>query len=116
MDERNAELASGMTRAGVERASRSLKGLDLLIRPIHHRTEQRVPAHIFLCLLAYYVECTCAGYGLHCCLRTSNSPSCAGNVTRFCPLAVPHPRKPRSSPIKPPTDYLYTVSPPYWPT
>lgn len=42
--------------AQVERAFRSLKGLDLLIRPIHHRTEQRVPAHIFLCLLAYYVE------------------------------------------------------------
>jgi len=38
-----------------------LKGLDLLIRPIRHRpirhrTEERVPAHIFLCLLAYSVE------------------------------------------------------------
>jgi transposase len=42
--------------AQVERAFRSLKGLDLLIRPIRHRTEQRVPAHIFLCLLAYYLE------------------------------------------------------------
>jgi transposase len=42
--------------AQVERAFRSLKSLDLLIRPIHHRTEERVPAHIFLCLLAYYVE------------------------------------------------------------
>ena len=40
----------------VERAFRSLKGLDLLIRPIRHRTEQRVPAHIFLCMLGYYVE------------------------------------------------------------
>src|SRR6266404_8691793 len=40
--------------AQVERAFRSLKGLDLLIRPIRHRTEERVPAHIFLCLLAYY--------------------------------------------------------------
>jgi len=29
---------------------------DLRIRPIHHRAEQRVRAHIFLCLLAYYVE------------------------------------------------------------
>ncbi|HEX8797719.1 MAG TPA: IS1634 family transposase, partial [Terriglobales bacterium] len=35
--------------AQVERAFRSLKSLDLLIRPIHHRTEERVPAHIFLC-------------------------------------------------------------------
>ena len=42
--------------AHVEHAFRSLKSLDLLIRPIHHRTEERVPAHIFLCLLAYYVE------------------------------------------------------------
>jgi len=42
--------------AQVERAFRSLKSLDLLIRPIRHRTEARVPAHIFLCLLAYYVE------------------------------------------------------------
>jgi len=40
----------------VERVFRSLKGIDLLVRPIRHRTEDRVPAHIFLCLLAYYVE------------------------------------------------------------
>jgi len=40
----------------VERVFRCLKGLDLLVRPIRHRTEDRVPAHIFLCLLAYYVE------------------------------------------------------------
>ena len=42
--------------AQVERAFRSLKSLDLLIRPIRHRTEERVPAHIFLCMLAYYLE------------------------------------------------------------
>lgn len=42
--------------AHVERAFRTLKGLDLRIRPIHHHTEARVRAHIFLCLLAYYVE------------------------------------------------------------
>jgi transposase len=40
----------------VERAFRTLKGIDLLVRPIRHRSEDRVPAHIFLCLLAYYVE------------------------------------------------------------
>ena len=40
----------------VERAFRCLKGVDLLVRPIRHRTAQRVPAHIFLCMLAYYVE------------------------------------------------------------
>lgn len=42
--------------AQVERAFRTLKGVDLQIRPIHHRDEARVRAHIFLCLLAYYVE------------------------------------------------------------
>src|SRR5207253_1999377 len=42
--------------AEVERAFRCLKGVDLFVRPIRHRTEDRVPAHIFLCVLAYYVE------------------------------------------------------------
>lgn len=42
--------------AQVERAFRCLKGLDLRIRPIFHRAAERVRAHIFLCLLAYYVE------------------------------------------------------------
>ena len=40
----------------VERAFRSLKTVDLKIRPIHHRLEDRVRAHIFLCTLAYYLE------------------------------------------------------------
>ena len=40
----------------VERAFRSLKGIDLLIRPIWHHTENHVRAHLFLCMLAYYVE------------------------------------------------------------
>jgi len=40
----------------VERAFRSLKTVDLKIRPIHHRLESRVRTHIFLCMLAYYVE------------------------------------------------------------
>ena len=42
--------------ANVERAFRSLKTVDLKVRPIHHRTAERVRAHIFLCMLAYYVE------------------------------------------------------------
>ncbi|MHB8563147.1 MAG: IS1634 family transposase [Acidiferrobacteraceae bacterium] len=42
--------------AQVERAFRSLKTMDLKIRPIHHRLADRVRAHIFLCLLSYYVE------------------------------------------------------------
>jgi transposase len=40
----------------VERAFRSMKSVDLHVRPIYHRLESRVRAHIFLCMLAYYVE------------------------------------------------------------
>ncbi|MFZ5507575.1 MAG: IS1634 family transposase [Pseudomonadota bacterium] len=42
--------------ANVERAFRSLKTIDLKVRPIHHRKADRVRAHIFLCMLAYYAE------------------------------------------------------------
>jgi hypothetical protein len=40
----------------VERAFRSYKTIDLKVRPIGHRLTHRVRAHIFLCMLAYYVE------------------------------------------------------------
>ncbi|MGH9379987.1 MAG: IS1634 family transposase [Thermoanaerobaculia bacterium] len=40
----------------VERAFRCLKTMDLKVRPIHHRKADRVRAHVFLCMLAYYVE------------------------------------------------------------
>jgi len=42
--------------AKVEQAFRSLKSIDLKVRPIYHHLEKRVRAHIFLCMLAYYVE------------------------------------------------------------
>jgi transposase len=42
--------------SNVERAFRSLKTVDLKVRPIHHRLPDRVRAHILLCMLAYYVE------------------------------------------------------------
>jgi len=40
----------------VERAFRSMKMVDLKVRPIHHHLAKRVRAHVFLCMLAYYVE------------------------------------------------------------
>jgi transposase len=49
-------VASYKSLSGVERAFRSLKTVDLHVRPIHHRLPDRVRAHIFLCMLAYYVE------------------------------------------------------------
>jgi hypothetical protein len=42
--------------ANVERAFRSLKTVDLDVRPIHHRRADRVRAHVLLCMLAYYLE------------------------------------------------------------
>jgi transposase len=40
----------------VERAFRSIKTVDLHVRPVHHYSPSRVRAHVFLCMLAYYVE------------------------------------------------------------
>jgi transposase len=42
--------------ARVERAFRSMKTIDLEIRPLYHWASPRVRAHVFLCMLAYYVE------------------------------------------------------------
>lgn len=42
--------------SAVEQAFRSLKTVDLKIRPIFHYLAERVKAHVFLCMLAYYVE------------------------------------------------------------
>ncbi len=49
-------VASYKSLSSVERAFRSLKTVDLHVRPIHHRLPDRVRAHILLCMLAYYVE------------------------------------------------------------
>jgi hypothetical protein len=49
-------VASYKSLSGVERAFRSLKTVDLQVRPIHHRLPDRVRAHILLCMLVYYVE------------------------------------------------------------
>ncbi len=40
----------------VERAFRTIKTVDLKVRPVYHRLEKRVRSHVFLCMLAYYVE------------------------------------------------------------
>ena len=63
---RTSERADAMSAADVvrtykslghvEQAFRCLKGVDLRVRPIRHRKDVHVRAHIFLCMLAYYVE------------------------------------------------------------
>jgi transposase len=42
--------------AQVERAFRTMKSVDLMVRPIYHHTDDRIRAHLFLTMLAYYVE------------------------------------------------------------
>jgi hypothetical protein len=49
-------VAAYKSLAHVERAFRSLKTIDLHVRPVFHYSEPRVRAHVFLCMLAYYVE------------------------------------------------------------
>ncbi len=54
---KSADAVRAYKRLGnVEKAFRTFKGIDLRVRPIHHRLEDRVRAHLFLCMLAYYVE------------------------------------------------------------
>jgi hypothetical protein len=51
-----AAVAAYKSLALVERAFRTLKGVDLAVRPVFHWLDRRVKAHVFLCMLAYYVE------------------------------------------------------------
>ena len=52
--EQTVRAYKGLSKA--ERAFRSLKTVDLKVRPIHHHLADRVRAHVLLCMLAYYVE------------------------------------------------------------
>jgi hypothetical protein len=52
----NATVAAYKSLAHVERAFRSIKTVDLHVRPVFLYSENRVRAHVFLCMLAYYVE------------------------------------------------------------
>jgi len=84
--------------AHVERVFRCLKGIDLLVRPIYLRTEDHVKAHIFLCLLAYYVEWHMRRALANCSTPTRSWSSGAARVTRSCrPRLRSQPRRRRRS-------------------
>src|SRR6201999_4233003 len=55
LDDRTA-VRSYKSLAQVERAFRCIKTVDLHVRPVYHWLEGRVRAHVFLCMLAYYLE------------------------------------------------------------
>ncbi len=52
----NAAVVAYKSLSQVERAFRSIKTVDLHVRPVFHYSASRVRAHVFLCMLAYYVE------------------------------------------------------------
>ena len=52
----DAAVAAYKSLSRVERAFRSIKTVDLQVRPVFHYSAGRVRAHVFLCMLAYYVE------------------------------------------------------------
>lgn len=52
----NAAVAAYKSLSRVERAFRSIKTVDIQVRPVFHYSTERVRAHVFLCMLAYYVE------------------------------------------------------------
>ena len=97
--------------SGVERAFRSLKTVDLHVRPIHHREPDRVRAHIFLCMLAYYVEWHMRQEsGAHFCLTMTTRPprrNCAPRWSRR--PSAPPPLKPRPTASALKTIYPCTV-------
>ena len=49
-------VATYKSLAMIERAFRCMKTVDLSLRPIYHRNEDRIRSHVFICMLAYYVE------------------------------------------------------------
>ena len=52
----NAAVSAYKSLSQVERAFRSIKTVDLHVRPVFHYSAERVRAHVFLCMLAYYIE------------------------------------------------------------
>jgi transposase len=53
---KNQAVSSYRQLAEVEKAFRNLKTIALEIRPVHHHLDRRIKAHVFLCMLAYYVQ------------------------------------------------------------
>jgi hypothetical protein len=90
----------------VERDFRSMKAIDLDLRPIHHSTQPRVQAHVFICMLAAYLV-------WH--LRQAWAPLTFTDEQRPAPSHPPDAPKaptPKPRPKPPPTTYPPAASPP----
>jgi hypothetical protein len=96
--------------ARVERAFRSLKTVDLHLRPIHHWLASRVRAHVFLCMLAAMSNGTCASASNPCCSTTTIPPPLV-NAPRLSPPRSPRRRRCASAPANsPPMAARFTAS------
>ena len=80
-----ATVHADKSLAHVEHAFRSLKSVDLAVRPVFHWTEPRVRAHVFLCLLAYYLEWHMRGALAP--LLFDDHDRAAAAAQRACPVA-----------------------------
>ena len=101
--------------ANVERAFRSLKTIDLKVRPIHHRTADRVRAHIFLCMLAYYVEWHMREAWRELMFADTDQAGQRPRATRSRRPSAPKPRWPRWPATRSMTARRRTASRPCWP-
>ena len=108
-----AAVSAYKSLAHVERAFRSVKTVDLEVRPIHHRLAGRVRAHVFLCMLAYYVVGTCAKPWRRCSSRiTIRTMPARGAPRPSPPPKSPLPPKPRPPRAKRPMASPFTASAP----
>ena len=95
----------------VERAFRSLKSVDLKVRPIHHRRADRVRAHVLLCMLAYSSSGTCATRWRRCCSTTTTRRRPSSSGLRWSPPLAAHRRPwPRRAANGPTTTCRCTAS------
>ena len=103
--------------ARVERAFRSLKSIDLEVRPVHHRLAGRVRAHVFLCMLAYYVVWQMRRKLAPLLFEDHDRPAAtASRASPVAPAEVSPPPAPRRAPVKPTTASRSTASVRSWPT
>ena len=95
----------------VENAFRCLKTVDLKVRPIHHRGEDRVRCHVFLCMLAYYVEWHMRAALKSVLFDEDDHESARANRTDAVAPKLPSPSaNARPAPNSPPTDCPSTAS------
>ena len=91
----HAPVRAYKSLSGVEHAFRSLKTVDLELRPVFHWTAPRMRAHVLLCMLAYYLQWPCAGASPRCCSTTPIPPPPRRSAPHRWPR--PSPRQPRDA-------------------